>query len=288
MAAVEGQLRNLHLLDGPGIMREYVVEVLAKRCGPETLFRNDECQQVQTSSVMMLLAEEVPENGDAPEICLVLNKRSREVVQPGDLCFPGGRVKDALDSWVGKMLAFPGSTLARWPCWKDLKRDRPDEARFLSLLLAAALRESWEEMRLNPFSTRFLGPLPSQCLVLFKRVVHPMVGWLARRQEFKPSWEVEKIFFVPLRSLVDSSRYACYRLYVPPHLEWRFRGREIDFPCFLFPHGGRTELLWGVTYRIVTLFLELVFGFVPPGPATLPLVPAPVDESYINGRARKC
>ncbi len=73
---------------------------------------------------------------------------------------------------------------------------------------------------------------------------------------------------------------------VPPHLEWRFTGTTVDFPCFIYKIGERAELLWGVTFRIVTVFLEMLFGFQVPDIEKLPLVPASVTEEYVIGRTR--
>ena len=283
MAAVEGRRNNLNLLDDPAALKSELIALSSARCGLETLFRAEEGGRATTSSVMVPLGECVPEDGTAPEICLILNKRSRLVKQPGDLCFPGGTRNGPLDGLLGKLLKLPGSPLVKWPCWKDLRREAPAEAEYLSTLLATALRESWEEMRLNPFGVTFLGPLPSQCLVLFRRVIHPMLGWVERQTRFTPSWEVEKILFVPFRALLNPARYACHRLCVPPHLEWRFKGQQVDFPCFLFDDRGRTEILWGVTYRVVTMLIELVFGFVAPALETLPVVSTVLDETYVNG-----
>ena len=41
------------------------------------------------------------------------------------------------------------------------------------LLFAASIRESFEEMGLNPFGVQFLGPLPPQRLVMFHREIFP-------------------------------------------------------------------------------------------------------------------
>ncbi len=282
---MESRSANLKLLDDPVRLREHIVRVLSLRCGQESLFRNESCElDVRTSSVMLLMGEQVPDNEGAPEVCVILNKRSKEVKQPGDLCCPGGAV-DSVDSYLSKLLTLPGSVLTKWPNWRELKKAEPHRAQFLSLLLAAGLRESWEEMRLNPFGVRFLGPLPSQCLVLFRRVIHPMVAWISRQSRYTLSWEVERIVKIPVRELMNPFNYAHYRLYVPPGMEWRFRGRSVDFPCFVYVHQNRAELLWGVTYRTVSLFLELVFGFTPPDFEMLPLVPATVNEEYINGKA---
>ncbi len=277
---------NLHLLENPRALQSHIISSLAERCGCESLFADTECEKVQSSSVMLLLGEQAVENGNRPEICVILNKRSQEVRQPGDLCCPGGTVETTVDPYLARLLALPFSPLSRWPAWKILRRYQRREARLLSLLLAAGLRESWEEMRLNPFAARFLGPLPSQCLLLFRRVIHPMVAYVSWQKNFFPSWEVEKILFIPLRALLNPSHYAVFRLHVPSHLEWRFNGSQLEFPCFLYRHEGHTELLWGVTYRIVTLLLEVLFEFTPPGMARLPLVPAVLDDSYIHGRAR--
>jgi hypothetical protein len=44
------------------------------------------------------------------------------------------------------------------------------------------------------------------------------------------------------------------------------------------------EVLWGATYHIVVLFLELVFGFQPPDVSGMPCIPGLLDEGYMNGR----
>ena len=60
----------------------------------------------------------------------------------------------------------------------------------------------------------------------------------------------------------------------------------MDFPCFIYSIGGRAELLWGATFKIVTLFLEMIFGFRIPDLKELPLVPASLGEEYVNGGTR--
>ncbi len=177
---------NLHLLENPRALQSHIISSLAERCGCESLFADTECEKVQSSSVMLLLGEQAVENGNRPEICVILNKRSQEVRQPGDLCCPGGTVETTVDPYLARLLALPFSPLSRWPAWKILRRYQRREARLLSLLLAAGLRESWEEMRLNPFAARFLGPLPSQCLLLFRRVIHPMVALGGGKDPFHP------------------------------------------------------------------------------------------------------
>lgn len=276
---------DLNLVYDAAALRERVIGVLSKRCRTETLFHNADCRYgVRTSSVLLLLGE-ISGEGGVPEACVILNKRSREVKQPGDLCCPGGAI-EKLDHFLARLLSFRGSSLSKWPRWSELKTEDPESAQFVSLLYAAGLREAWEEMGLNPFGVTFLGALPTQCLVIFRRSVHPMVAWVSHQKRFRLSWEVERIVQFPLRALLDPFNYSRYRMFVPPNLEWRLRGSTVDFPCFIYNIGGRAELLWGVTFRIVTHFLELIFGFEVPDIEKLPLVPATMAEEYIMGRAR--
>jgi len=276
---------DLNLVFDAAALRERVVSVLSRHCGPEALSPNPDCSGVRTSSVLLLLGEMVPVEGGVPEACIILNKRSREVKQPGDLCCPGGAI-EKLDHFLSRLLQVSASSLSRWPYWHVLKTRQPEDAQFLSLLYAAGLRESWEEMRLNPFGLTLLGPLPSQCLVLYRRVIHPLAAWVACQKEFTLSWEVERIVRFPLRALLNPFNYAVYRMNVPPRLEWRFSGTTVDFPCFIYSIDGRAELLWGATFRIVTLFLQMIFGFRIPHLKRLPLVPASLGDEYVNAGTR--
>jgi len=275
----------LRSLSDPREMQKHVVRALSSQCGLSSLFRSSDFHLgVHTSSVLLLLGEQVTENGGSPEFCVILNKRSKQVKQPGDICCPGGGIELKSDTLLSKLLALPGLPLWKWPCWKHIRKVRPDEARVLSILLATGIRESWEEMHLNPLGLTFLGPLTSQCLILYRRVIHPMVVWVSGQQKYTLSWEVDRVVTIPLRELLNPYRYAVYRVYVPPGMEWRFRGKTVDFPCYIHTRDGRADLLWGATFRIVTLFLELAFGFVLPDPKKLPLAPASLSEDYINGR----
>jgi 8-oxo-dGTP pyrophosphatase MutT (NUDIX family) len=271
------------LLDDPAALRLHVIRTLHKECSREILFK-EEPQKGVSSGVMLLLGRRVLENRKDPEICIILNKRSRKVKQSGDLCCPGGTVEATRDHCLAKILTLPGFPLKVWPYWADFRRRRPHEALLLSLMLATGLRESWEEMRLNPLFVRFLGPLPSQRLLLFHRIIYPMVGWVGFQKWFRRSWEVEEVLWIPLRSLMNRAYYVRYRLYVPPHLERKFNRTTQDLPAFLYTYKNRTELLWGATYRIVANFIRLIFGFRAPELTSLPLIPGVLDEGYIYGR----
>jgi hypothetical protein len=275
---------NKSLLGDPEGLQARILQLLGERCGCESLFSSDPCDRVRSSSVMLLLGKQAVDNGSQPETCIILNKRSKEVLQGGDLCCPGGTINSRLDSYLARALWLPGSPLTRWPHWSCLRNKCREEASLLARLLATALREGWEEVRLNPLGVRFLGPLPSQCLIVFRRVIHPMVAWLSWQERFTPNWEVEKIVSIPLRSLLDPDNYAVYRVDVPPHLGWRLPGKDHEFPCFLYAQRNNREVLWGVTYRIVMSFVEMVFDFTPPDEGDLPRVHGTLEECYVQSR----
>ncbi len=276
------------LLEDSSALRERVLRVLfdAWRRDPARLPKQNGGPPL--SSVLLLLGMARVRGDDGPpEVCVILNKRSKKVKQPGDLCCPGGSVESNLDRYLGRIVAVPGLPLARWPYWDAVRRAYPEQSREMGLLLATGLREGWEEMRLNPFGIRYLGPLPPQRLAMFRRVIYPMAGWVARQDRFVPGWEVERIVPIPLSALLDPANYAVYRLVILPHLEKKIKRKTEDFPCFRWSHEGRAEILWGVTYRIVSLFLRMVFDFTPPDPASLPHVTGMLEDEYVYGGARK-
>ncbi len=238
----------------------------------------------QASVVLCLLSECLKGEGPEKERCLVFNKRSKWVRQAGDLCFPGGGIAHRLDAWAARLLGLPGFPLGSWSFWKTWRRERPREAGSLSLLLAAGLRECLEEMRLNPFSVRFLGPLPPQALQPVGRCLYPMVVWIKYRPRYRPNREVEKVVSIPLRDLLNPARYVRYRM----HFAVYTNGDESvqDFPGFFHSDAEGAEVLWGVTYRIVMDFLGLVFDFTPPAMETLPVVDGERDENYLLSPSR--
>jgi hypothetical protein len=157
-------------------------------------------------------------------------------------------------------------------------------ARRLSRFFATALREGFEEMRLLPWGIDFLGPLPEQSLVMFRRRIFPFAIWISRQRRFLPNWEVEKVLYLPLADLLDGANYARYRLRIDiPNPDEGFEPIR-EMPCFLHQRNGDRELLWGATYRIVETFLHLVFDFIPPDGDNLPRVDGRIDHRYLGNR----
>ncbi len=239
------------------------------------------------SAVLLLLGYcDEAAGSTSGDICLILNKRSVRVRQPGDLCCPGGSVSPRFDFFAARLLELPFFPLQRWPCWRRWRRERPMEARWLSLYLATGLRESFEEMRLNPLRVRFLGPLPHHRLVLFRRLIYPLVAWVPHQQKFRINWEVQTIVKIPLRSLLDPSRYIRYRLRLETAKGAGAVADASDHPGFC-PAGAHCgELLWGATYRIAMGFLKAVFDFTPPPLEALPVIDGRLDTAYLTGERR--
>ena len=273
----------MDLLENASTLTNKILHRLHKVNQHIQIFPTDVDDLFTASGVLLLLDQQCDKNGPPPEPCLILNKRSRRVKQPGDLCCPGGRIIPSLDYFFAKLLTLPLFPLGRWPYWSHWRRGRHREAQRLALLFATSLRESSEEMRLNPLGVRFLGPLQPESLVMFERHIFPMVCWVRRQKRFRINWEVEKVVYIPLRNLLNPIYYGRYRLSMAPNIEINFHHMSNDFPCFVHQKGDEKEVLWGATYRIVTLFLKLIFGFEPPDLASLQVVPGILDENYYNG-----
>lgn len=272
------------LLADDFLLRTHVVRVLHEQSQTRRLFPKGVSGAVTSSAVLFLLSPGCSER-KPPVPCVVLNKRSTRVKQAGDLCFPGGSIASGLDPWVARCLRLPLSPLTRWPYWHSLRQERPRQAKRLSLLLATGIRESVEEMRVNPFGLTFLGPMPAQSLVTFRREIYPMVTWMGRQHHFWPNWEVAEVVHIPLEDLLDTGNYACYRLKMGGGIGNGRSGEWQGFPCFVHRHSNGQDVLWGATFRIVMVFLEVVFGFQSPGVAGLPIVEGDLSEGYFGSSA---
>lgn len=235
------------------------------------------------SSVLLLISGRNQSSENRMDPYLILNKRSSHVTQPGDLCCPGGGVAPYLDTPIADMLKFPFSPLSRWSYWQHLRKQNKSDALRLSLLAATCLREGFEEMRLNPLGVKFLGRLPVQKLVMFRREIYPFVGWVKHQKRFIPNREVDKIVRIPIDNLLLPENYACYALTMENPVNGDKKKVNSHYPCFLHWEGDKMELLWGATYRIIENFLYQVFDFTPPSLKTLPIVYGHLDGQYLTG-----
>ena len=261
----------------------HIIRMLHERVDTKKIFFGNELNRQTSAGVILLLGSGANPNERPGEPCLIVNKRSREVRQPGDLCFPGGSITPRLDWCLAKLVSLPLTSLSRWQYWKKWKRNDPQAAKHLALIWATGLRESLEEMRLNPFGAKFLGPLPPQNLVMFQRKIFPIAAWIQHQKRFFPNWEVDKILYIPLRKLLNPSNYRRYRLRMKFPKDREPSNPRRDFPCFRYQHSGDIEILWGATFRITTTFMENVFGFRPPQLETLPVIEGRLSANYLTG-----
>ncbi len=269
-------------LETPAAFRQRVGRSLTSEKALDALHRIDFGDLKRLSVVLLIIGGGAPPSRPTSEPCLILNKRSRQVRQPGDICCPGGGVELGIDKKLSRLLRLPASPLRRWRHGARWRRENPREMQRLRLLAAAALREGWEEMRLMPFATRLFGILPPEELVMFRRVIHPLVIGVSHQRKFHPNWEVERVVRMPVREFLNPTRYICYRLSMP-EAGGRKGGGRLDFPAFRFETAEGTEILWGATYRMIMRFLNQVLGFAAPGPESLEVVAHELPPQYMTG-----
>jgi 8-oxo-dGTP pyrophosphatase MutT (NUDIX family) len=165
-----------------------------------------------------VLAAFFEERGEAR---LVLTRRSTGLrTHQGQVSFPGGRLEEGEDA------------------------------------VAAALREAFEEIDLDPSLVTTVGWLHPVLTMVSSSFILPVLGTVEERPRLvaSPS-EVERIFDVSLAELADPTIFHEER--------WRIPGRAIagsddnSFPVWFFEVAG--ELIWGATARILYELLSVVF-----------------------------
>jgi 8-oxo-dGTP pyrophosphatase MutT (NUDIX family) len=157
------------------------------------------------------------EDGEAR---VILTKRPDTMPShQGEIAFPGGKLEESVDA--------------------DL--------------VAAALREAWEEIGLVPALVTVAAELDSMATVMGRFVLTPFVGVLHRgRPELVPDpTEVVSVFDVALSELLDPEVFREERWDVPASVGTEGADdRPIHF--FELPH----ETVWGATAWILFGFLE--------------------------------
>jgi 8-oxo-dGTP pyrophosphatase MutT (NUDIX family) len=154
------------------------------------------------------------------ETRVVLTRRSTDLrTHQGQVSFPGGRIDEGEDG------------------------------------TAAALREAYEEVGLDPSLVTTVGWLHPLMTMVSSSFILPVVGTLAARPRLVPNpGEVDRIFDVSLAELADPAIFAEER--------WRIPGRVIEgsednsFPVWIFEVAG--ELIWGATARMLYELLSIV------------------------------
>lgn len=278
------QQRTAGLLGDPTALRMHIQRALQTGTNSQPLWDDGHPIDNSLSVVFFLIGVYRPAPHQPLEPCIILNKRSSKVRQPGDICCPGGGIAPRFDHFAARLLRLPLAPLRQWGYYRFWRQRAPKSIPRLSLLLATALREGFEEMRLNPLGVCFQGVLPTEQLVMFKRMIYPLVGWVSRQRHFSPNWEVERIVRIPIRDLLNPAGYIGLRLEITHRGAKKGDGEFKEFPAFRYPSPAGTEILWGATYRITMNFLERVFGFLPPDTGRGSAVEKRLTENYLTGK----
>lgn len=116
-------------------------------------------------------------------------------------------------------------------------------------LVATALRETHEEVGIEPHAVEVIAQLAPLSTVSSRSFIAPYVGVLEGRPELRPDpREVEEIRAVTLAELLSDGVY---------HQElWRREGREVPLHFFELPG----DTVWGATATMLHQLLSLVTG----------------------------
>ena len=110
-----------------------------------------------------------------------------------------------------------------------------------------ALRESWEEVGLDPDDVEILGELDDELTYVTNFVVTPFVAFIPYPYEFNINpKEVEEIIEIPLAALMDRGVFK-------EEIEVK-EGRVIS--AYIYKYNDK--IIWGATARILKHFLGLV------------------------------
>jgi 8-oxo-dGTP pyrophosphatase MutT (NUDIX family) len=152
------------------------------------------------------------------------------------------RARRSGDPWSGHM-AFPGGRVE--------STDR--SARH------AAERETWEEVGFSLEAADYLGRIDDlqghAAAAARDMVISAHVYQLREPVEIVPNHEVEEAFWFPLAALLDEERHVVHAVDLP--------GRGSHFPGILVGAPDR-HVVWGLTYRFLELFFEVVGRPLPP------------------------
>lgn len=151
--------------------------------------------------------------------------------QPGDICFPGGKI--------------------------ELDDDGP---------MAAAVRETQEELGLSAASIDILGPLDYMVSPIGV-MVHPYVAYIKDLDKIHLNIdEVSEVFVAPLDYLLAAEPLVAHMELATRPLpdfplellstsytrEWK---RRTTYPVLFYQYGG--HVVWGLTARVLSGFLNI-------------------------------
>ncbi|MBM3301227.1 MAG: CoA pyrophosphatase [Deltaproteobacteria bacterium] len=114
-------------------------------------------------------------------------------------------------------------------------------------LKSCALRETEEEIGIDPRDVRIVGELDDFYTVATNYLVVPFVGVIPYPYEFRPSSrEIDTLLGVPLRIFFDPQRRT--------EETWIIRGQSVEVVSYLWEGHN----IWGATARILKHFVEIL------------------------------
>jgi 8-oxo-dGTP pyrophosphatase MutT (NUDIX family) len=125
-------------------------------------------------------------------------------------------------------------------------------------LLAAALRETFEEVGIPADEVQILGRLPEVDVTVSRFRVTPFVGVIPHPYPLRLNAdEIEEIVRVPLAVFRDPANLRIDKV------EWAGQIRDV------YHYTYQTRTIWGATARIIRHFVDLVLEMeAPPSPLT--------------------
>lgn len=142
---------------------------------------------------------------------VILTRRSQELTNHrGEISFPGGRLDD-------------GETV-----------------------IAAALRETQEEIGIDPSEAQIIAELNGMATVVSNSHIVPVVAKYKLMPRMQPmNGEVDRVFTVPLRELTRADTYS--------QEYWEFPDRQLQINFFYLDD----ETIWGATARMLLQVMKL-------------------------------
>lgn len=134
------------------------------------------------------------------------------------------------DPWSGN-IGFPGG---------KVEQDDADSRH-------AAERETMEELGVDLGHAEYLGRLSDQDGAHLPVLLSSFVYGIEDELEFIISEEVKDVFWLTIAELTDQNRHGAH--------QFTFAGDLFESPCIQLPFEDK-PVLWGLTYRILSEFLE--------------------------------
>lgn len=132
-------------------------------------------------------------------------------------------------------VAFPGG-----------KFDRSDQT-----LERTALRESQEEIGLNPSRVQVIAPL-SQVVSLHGIRVTPYVGLIEETEELTPNYdELDSIFRVPVSFFLTAAPVRRDKM--------TYKGMALSVPSYHYDYNNERYEIWGLSAIVVVELMNLAF-----------------------------